>query len=675
MSNIKIDNFTSSNSRKDARKLANECAVYLKNCNLVQSYLEPFSNLKLIDSHNLDNVKTIYRYYPDVSDSEYSELLIYNKATSIVQTPKIFDNFKRFYYTNEDSNVLMQRTNEAISTVSLPAPSGVNYQEIRPGISKSMLTAKAYLGTFGDSYYDNLTVKSLSRNGDIYTAVLGFDGFSVLCSGNLIKFDEIPIRIHIAGLGYLPIIYDDKGNSDIRYNIVGYNNEVCAEIYLKDVIYGEKDTSWYHNPTNNVVYYPHDITAVFKIEYGETEDIITNYCQTFVNKYGDEGPRSEFSGAILHKFGSKIKITNLNIPESHVDVISKRRIYRSDKTCQNEDLKLIAELDPSVTSFTDYDHELDEQFTVALNENSNPPENIQGITPAPNGMIAGFVDNKVYVTRAHAALAWSDKYKIELGHRIIALRAIKESLLAITDGAVYAIDYSDLEEIKITNLNCYEQCVNAESVVANQEKVYYVSKSGIIAVSASGYENLTQDIVDKHEWQEFLLNINNTPAEIHCFIHDGNLFIGKRDSDRTKLFNLEKKYLLELTFGVDAFCYDSYADKLLIAKGSDIYEWNDESSPLEYCFKTKKFTYQDPVTWSWLKVTFGGDEPQNSTAEIKLYTDEAIQIDEPILSFNVAGNRPFRLPLIKEGYDWQFEIISTDVVLDFSLANSYDELI
>ena len=675
MSNIKIESFSNANSRKDARKNGSECAVFLENCSLEENYVEPLFEPKFLKSHSVSNVKKIYNYHPNITDATVEELLIFDEEINIVESPLIFDSYKRFYFTKASSQNLMQRTNETESKVELVAPTNSNYIEKMPGISSGMLSAKVFLGAFdSEKMYADLTFKSLTRNANLYTAVFKFNGFTHNNPTGVHFADKLPIRVSLTGLGYLPTDYDTQPYANQKYNIMGFNNEKCGDISIRELVYGDEDTSWHHTPLKTV-YYPREIHVVFEIKYLEDKEVIkSHYCQTFVNKYGDEGPPSAISGEINHYFGSGVSIENLSIPSGYEQLITKRRIYRTDSECSDENFKLIAELNATDNSFVDNDYELDKAKTTSLKSFANPPQGLKGIVAGPQGMFAAFVNNEVYITRSFEVLSWTKENVVKLGYNVIALHALGDLVIAITEGTVYSINYSDLEEIEVKDLQCHERCVSAQSVAVVDDKLYFVSKNGLIAITASSCENISKKIMIASEWENFINQGNLSLNEVHCYSFDEKLFIAKRGGSVTKIYNVKNNYFVDFKYGIEAFHYDSFRNELMFATVDKIYSWQNSSNALLWLFKTKKYCFFEALTWAWVKLTFGGENPQASSAKIKFFVDTKDANNDEVLSFDIIGNRAYRLPLLKEGFEWQFEVSSKDVLLDFKLATNYEEL-
>ena len=676
MSNIKIDSFSGANSRKDNRTLTPENATYVKNCDLSQGYIEPFYKPKLHSEHNFNNVKTIYNYHSNNNDANVSELLMWNEHVNIVESPLVCDNFNRFYYTKPSSQQLMVRSGDNERSVKLPSPISANYSIDAPGInSNSVLSAKVYLGSFGDKKtFKDLSLQSLTHSGNSCTAKFFFSGASYTSASGFYSTDKIPIRVDIAGLGLLPSDYDNKGNDEDLLNINGNNGEACGTMQVSKIIYGDENLNWNHNNSHSIVYYPRDIYVTFEIKYSNEKPIESHFCQTFINDFGDEGPRSEFSEKISHYEGCSINISNLKVPSSFSSIIKKRRIYRSDSDCENENMKLIAEIDANNSTFIDPNYEIDEKIVDTLKDFKNPPEGMQGLIAASQGTFAGFIGNKVYITNAFETLTWSEANTKSLGYNIIGMHALGNLLIVVTEGTIYSIDYSDSENIIVNDLQCHERCISAQSIALVSEKLFYVAKNGLIAVTTSGYENISKNILSREEWQTLILNNDGLAHDVHCYSYDEKLFIARRGADFCKIYDVKNSYFVDYEYGIEAFYYDSFKNELFFATSNKVYIWQDDFTPIKWTYRSKKYHYLEATNWSWIKFKFGGNLPQDSSAIVKFYVDSVLGVDDEALSFNVTGHRPLRLPCLKEGFEWQFEIVSDDVLLDFQLANSYDEL-
>ncbi len=676
MSNIKIDSFSSVNSRKDNRVLTSENATYVENCDLSQGYIEPFYKPKLHSEHNFNNIKTIYNYHSNNNDASVSELLMWDEYVNIVESPLVYDNFNRFYYTKPSSQKLTMRSGNDERSVELPSPISVNYSIDAPGIgSSSVLSAKTYLGSLdNEKQFKDLTLKSLTRSGNCYTAKFYFAGASYGAATGFHSNENIPIRVNINDVGLLPFDYSRAGNIENRLNITGYNGEVCGEIYVNEIIYGDENTSWYYNHNNSIVYYPRDLYVIFNIEYFNEDIMESYYCQTFINEFGDESPRSEFSEKISHYEGCRVKISDLEVPSSFANIIKKRRIYRSDSDCNNENMKLIAEINANDNYFLDLNYKVGEKNIITLKDFANPPEGMHGLIAGSQGMLAGFIDNKVYVTNAFQTLTWSEANATSLGSKIISMHSLGNLLIVLTRGTVYSIDHSDFENIVVNDLQCHERCVGTESIALAGDKLFYVARNGLIAVSPSGYENISKNILSRHEWQKLILNNDGLANDVHCYFYDDKLFIARRGADFCKIYDVKNSYFVDYEYGIEAFYYDSFNNELFFATPTKIYIWQDTFIPIKWTYRSKKYHYSEAVNWSWIKLEFGGNSPQSSSAQIKFYVDSVLGVDAEILTFDVMGHRPLRLPCLKEGFEWQFEMVSDDILLNFQLTNSYEEL-
>ncbi len=104
-----------------------------------------------------------------------------------------------------------------------------------------------------------------------------------------------------------------------------------------------------------------------------------------------------------------------------------------------------------------------------------------------------------------------------------------------------------------------------------------------------------------------------------------------------------------------------------------IYDMNTKLE--KWSVNTKKFHFLESTNWSWIKLLFGGSSNNENTAIVYFYVDSELEFNNEILTFEVNGNRPLRLPSLKEGFEWQFKIVSDGILLDFQLVNLYEELI
>lgn len=241
------------------------------------------------------------------------------------------------------------------------------------------------------------------------------------------------------------------------------------------------------------------------------------YAYTWVTDMGEEGPPSPPT-LVNGKIDATWQIT-MTAP-SPADMegrnLMKVRIYRSVTSTQGvASYFFVAEQD--ITDLTYDDTKTDAQIT--LNEQLHsidweaPPEDLQGLISLPNGMVAGWRENEVWFCEPYYPHAWPLKYMIAVPTKIVALGALGQTVLIMTDGHPWAATGIDPSAMALAIIQPLEPCTSRLSVVNTPNAVMYCSPNGLINLTASGAQNVTKDYILKDQWAK-LLNLNSVCAAI-----------------------------------------------------------------------------------------------------------------------------------------------------------------
>mgnify|MGYP006269345889 CR=1 FL=1 len=77
-------------------------------------------------------------------------------------------------------------------------------------------------------------------------------------------------------------------------------------------------------------------------------------------------------------------------------------------------------------------------------DNDPPPENMQGLALASNGVFVGFFGNQVCFSLPYQPFAWPAKFRLTTEYNIVALGVASGFIVALTEENAYPVSYTHL---------------------------------------------------------------------------------------------------------------------------------------------------------------------------------------------------------------------------------------
>jgi hypothetical protein len=242
-----------------------------------------------------------------------------------------------------------------------------------------------------------------------------------------------------------------------------------------------------------------------------------SYVYTFVSNLGEEGPPSPLSAAVNALDGDTISITGMEAPPTLFYEITKMRLYRTSSTAAGTEFQFVKEFDVSTTT-TESVTAQNLGEILATTTWDAPPEDMQGITTMPNGMMVGFTGKTVHMCEPYFPHAWPAEYDQAVNYNIVALAALGNSVAVLTEGVPSILTGSHPRNANLRPYKINQACVSAESVASTADSIMYASPDGLVEISINGVKILTAPWADKKEWADF------EPTTIRGEIHDGKYF-------------------------------------------------------------------------------------------------------------------------------------------------------
>jgi len=122
----------------------------------------------------------------------------------------------------------------------------------------------------------------------------------------------------------------------------------------------------------------------------------------------------------------------------------------------------------------------------------------------PNGFFVASKTNMLYFSEPFAPWAWPEDYRIPLDSQIVAIGIFGSTIVVATDGWVYTFAGPHPTSLYKTKLS-FQPCLSQRALIETDAGVMFPSKEGFQLVTASGVTNVTQDLFDPDDWDDYEL--------------------------------------------------------------------------------------------------------------------------------------------------------------------------
>jgi hypothetical protein len=233
-----------------------------------------------------------------------------------------------------------------------------------------------------------------------------------------------------------------------------------------------------------------------------------SYVYTYVSEYGEEGPPSP--ATVIDGWSNGTWTVGLfQPPPDQLGVtrnLKKIHLYRT-VTAQTgaTTYYFVAELDITTDVYTDI---ITDDVVVTNNQLLSqlwtpPPETLQGFVVLPNGILAGWKGNELWFSEPYRPHAWPPSYVLTTEYPIVGLGVSGNSVIAGTNGAPYIASGVSPGVMTATKVENSEPCHSRNSIIGNNDGVYYTSPNGLILVTQYGeVKNATERWITRERWQQ-----------------------------------------------------------------------------------------------------------------------------------------------------------------------------
>jgi len=292
---------------------------------------------------------------------------------------------------------------------------------------------------------------------------------------------------------------------------------------------------------------------------------------------------------------------DLEMPTGSITVgdygITHKRLYRS----QGGAYFLVSEVTAATTSVTD--NTATENLGAELTTTFflPPPDDMIGIVELPNGVMAGFKGNVVYLSDPYKPWAYPALNQYAVSWGIVAIGAVGSTLLVATSGYPYIGRGPDpAAYVFQPDKGAYYPCISKRSLAAGPNAVYWATPEGIAAGNASGVTLASRAFVTRSEWQVF------RPEVMHAIVWEDRYYGWFNEPVGTDQYGNKTGGAVIFDPGERAFMstLGSFNQAVAIKPGTgelwasrkgtnllnQVFAWDaDPSNPNAYEWKSKKF--------------------------------------------------------------------------------------
>ncbi|KFA99481.1 hypothetical protein [Vibrio sp. ER1A] len=383
------------------------------------------------------------------------------------------------------------------------------------------------------------------------------------------------------------------------------------------------------------------------------------YVYTFVTESGEEGPPSPVTDQIEIAYpGSIVQLTIPAMP-TQTSNIKKRRIYRSVTGGGVADFFLVAEVAPSLTTYSDSRGSEELGMPLESEGYEMPNENLAHLTLMPNGIMAGGYDNNVCFSEPYLPHAWNPGYQQTTEHDIVAMASVGNVLIVATEGYPWMFQGVSPDAMTGRKLPSKQACVSKRSMQNIDNMIIYASPKGLVAFNGQDMINVTEDVIDEETWASL------EPDTIEAYYYNGKYlaFYGQA-LDKSFIFNPAFKDIIFFDIGTDCGFTDLIDGRFYLKDNGHIAVWN-QGQPKTFTFRSKEYQ----VLYSSFSTGYVLSD-DNSLVALKVIVDGQVIKSYPA---GKIKNGIFRIPP-KRGNVWQFEVTSQVNVTRVCLATSVAEV-
>lgn len=233
-----------------------------------------------------------------------------------------------------------------------------------------------------------------------------------------------------------------------------------------------------------------------------TDDAVVSrlYVYTFVTSFGEESEPCPAPSAIDWSAGETVTVSGIEAAPGGRG-ITKQRFYRTQTGREGTYLYLIAERTATSADFVDdIDPDVFQEPLPSAAWNA-PPDDLAGLIALPNGMMAAFKGKDLYFSEPYRPHAWPEQYVLTADVNIVALAAIANTVVVLTDAQPYVVLGTHPSSMQMTKTEINLPCISPIGVADLGYAVLYPSHDGLVSISPDGGARIISgNLFQRDEW-------------------------------------------------------------------------------------------------------------------------------------------------------------------------------
>lgn len=427
-----------------------------------------------------------------------------------------------------------------------------------------------------------------------------------------------------------------------------------------------------------------ELTVGLEGTAGSAIQASVSYIYTRVCKWADgteEESEPSSPTVVLDVYDDQyVELTGFAAGSGNNNDVTHFRIYRLSSSESTSQFQYLAEITAATTQYDDRDgtnYALG-FVTAEVCETtgwSPPPDTLSGLIQYSNGLLAGFVANKIYVSEPFVPYAWPEENTLTVDYDIVGLAAFGSQLIVCTEAYPYVITGVDPQSFTQTILPFMEPCVSARGIVSTPYGVIYPTPAGLFLITGTDGRNILEGIYSKYQWAAL------TPANLIGVYKDGfyvgifkdtnyAIFINVVNPAEHGVLRREIATTSYLAKGV-AVDPDDNAIQVIGYYGGTSYRFAQEKSTslATYIWQSKIFETPNDFNFACAKIR--GDFTGGKTVTFKLYANGTLKHTQSA----IATSNMFRLPSGFGAGEWYFTLEGTATIYSVAMANDPQELL
>ena len=319
------------------------------------------------------------------------------------------------------------------------------------------------------------------------------------------------------------------------------------------------------------------------------------YAVTLVNEFGEEGPPSRPSEVVEVGPNQTVAIEVAGLLSGLSSyAISSARIYRSS----GDAFLFVAETPISLTSYSDDRSNMQLGEPIPSMSWYGPPDLLDGLTSVPGGFLAAWRGNQLLFSEQGLPHAWPFEFRQSVDWNIVGCGVSGNSVVVCTEGSPYIAQGSVPEAMQLQKVASEQSCASRESIVSMRGGVVYASPDGLVRVSATGVELITQNVFTESQWAS--LNPSTMRGllweRLYICLHDEGAFLINPANPDAGIVDVSF-----VTGSITAAFNDLSIGDLYVAIGNRIYKW-DAGEEARYTWRSRCFELPAPAVMKYAQV-------------------------------------------------------------------------